>query len=472
MNFSIKAFFKNFSYSLSSNLISMIISTLIIALVPKMVGVTEFGYYQLYIFYASYVGFFHFGWCDGIYLKYGGTEYEKYDKPLMSSQFWLLLIFEFSVSSILSIIILNCPFDSNKNLIFFMVIISLLLVIPKTLLIYLLQISNRIKHYAICLIIEKVVYFILTLLFLFLDFDSFEILIIADLLGKVSSLFISIYYCKDIVFSKPIFSKKSFNEALDNLNVGIKLLVANIAGMLILGIIRVAIENQWSIETYGKISLAINISNMVLIFINAIGIVVFPILKRLNIDKIKNVYHNVQDVLMLFLFATFLAYVPIRTILLYWLPNYADSLEYLAILYPLCIYESKMSLLVNTYLKVLRKERYLLLVNVMIVLLSSLLTYFSVFVLENIYLTMFCIFFLFALRCILCEFILGKSMSLSFAKNIFSEFIMCIIFIVCNLLLSNLYSFIVYTIVYLTYLYINKQSILHIKKFLLDVVQK
>ena len=36
-------------------------------------------------------------------------------------------------------------------------------------------------------------------------------------------------------------------------------------------------------------------------------------------------------------------YYPIKLILSTWLPQYADSLRYMALLFPICIYESKMS---------------------------------------------------------------------------------------------------------------------------------
>ena len=63
----------NASYAVASNLIQLIISTLVILVLPRLIGVEEYGFWQLYLFYVSYVGFAHLGWIDGIYLKYGVT---------------------------------------------------------------------------------------------------------------------------------------------------------------------------------------------------------------------------------------------------------------------------------------------------------------------------------------------------------------------------------------------------------------
>ena len=63
---------KNISYTFSANIIILLISGVLTLVVPKLLGPEEYGYWQLYVFYMSYVGLFHLGWCDGVYLRYGG----------------------------------------------------------------------------------------------------------------------------------------------------------------------------------------------------------------------------------------------------------------------------------------------------------------------------------------------------------------------------------------------------------------
>ena len=75
MNSRLKSLITNSGYAIFSNLLSMLISALVVLVLPKVVGVASYGYWQLYLFYVSYVGFFHLGWIDGIYLKYGGQHY-------------------------------------------------------------------------------------------------------------------------------------------------------------------------------------------------------------------------------------------------------------------------------------------------------------------------------------------------------------------------------------------------------------
>ena len=86
--------FKNLSYTVLANGTNTLVSMVLVLFVPKVLGVTEYAYWQLYLFYASYVGFFHLGWADGVYLKFGGKEYESLDKQYFNTQFWLLTFAE------------------------------------------------------------------------------------------------------------------------------------------------------------------------------------------------------------------------------------------------------------------------------------------------------------------------------------------------------------------------------------------
>ena len=120
----------------------------------------------------------------------------------MSSQFWYLSFFELALTIILSIMLFAFNLGVNKQFILFLTIANIIFVIPKTMLSYLLQVSNRIKEYSLIVILEKVIYCLLTLCILLFGFTSYKPLIFADVLGKFCALFLGVYYCKYIVFSK------------------------------------------------------------------------------------------------------------------------------------------------------------------------------------------------------------------------------------------------------------------------------
>lgn len=80
-------------------------------------------------------------------------------------------------------------------------------------------------------------------------------------------------------------------------------------------------------------------------------------------EKRLEVYTIIRNALTFLLFAGLIGYYPIRYVLSLWLPKYADSLIYMSVLFPVCVFESKVTLLINTYLKSMRKEFLMLKIN-------------------------------------------------------------------------------------------------------------
>ena len=67
---------KKIGFVAFSNIIKLISSILIAFVIPNLLGLTNYGYYKVFVLYLTYIGLFHFGFIDGIYLKFGGLSYE------------------------------------------------------------------------------------------------------------------------------------------------------------------------------------------------------------------------------------------------------------------------------------------------------------------------------------------------------------------------------------------------------------
>lgn len=452
-------FIKNFSYSLTSNLISLIVSFLVILIVPKLIGVEEYGYWQLYLFYIAYVGFLHFGWNDGIYLRYGGEEYNDLDKRLFFSQFHMLTILQIIIAIIISVATLLFVIDSDRVFILLMIALSLIIVNIRWMLIYTLQATNRIKEYAHITIIGRVLYISIIITCLLSGLRDYKLMILADIIGKFLSLSYAIYCCRDIVFRKISTFYFSFKETLENISVGAKLMFANIASMLIIGVVRFGIERSWDVSTFGKVSLTLSVSNLMILFINAVGVIMFPILRRTNKKNLPNIYATMRDFLMVMILGVLIIYYPLKEILSSWLPSYADSLTYMALLFPICIYEGKMALLINTYLKTMRKESLMLKINLASLVLSVITTIvFSVF-LKDLNLLIVSIVFLLGFRSILAEVILSRILKIPILKDTILEVIMTIVFVLTGWFINSWETIFLYGLAYVLYLLIKKKDI-------------
>lgn len=452
MDSKVRSFTKNFSYTFISNLLSIIISTVLVLIIPRYIGIGDYGYWQLYIFYVSYISYMSLGLTDGSYLRYGGYEYNALPRSIFVSQFWFLVILDIIFNFLIALVYTLNSTDPNKVIVVLLTCIAGVLTVPRSLITLMLQATNKIKEYSMTVIIEKIIYFLLVILILLSGIMEFHYLILADIIGKIVSNIYAVYSGKELVFGKFERFRTTLREVWINISVGSKLLIANLASMLIIGVIRISIDNKWNVETFGKVSLTLSISNMLMSFINAIAIVLFPALRRTVQNELSNIYQKLRLAIMVPLLGMLLLYYPISEILIVWLPHYGESLKYMAILFPMCVYESKTVMLINTYLKTLRKEKVMLNINLITLILSVLVTYINVFILGNLNITILSIVILLAFRCIVAEIYLSRLLKISVSEDILLELLLTFVFISVFWCLSGIHGFFIYLLVYIFYL--------------------
>lgn len=464
----IKAFAKKLMYAISANAISLMVSLATTFLLPKFFGdrVDQYGYLQVYLFYITYTGFFHFGLCDGIYLRDAGKSYDSLDKALYSAQFWLLVLFEGIIALAVGLIGVAVGTNDDYRFIWLMIAISIIIVLPRTMIQYFLQTTNRIKEYSTVITIERAIYGV-SLVCIFLgEMVDFRIVVLADLTAKLLSLCVSIFFVKDIILTKPCKIQSGLNECKINVSVGSKLMFANIASMLINGIVQWGIQQNWNVATYGKIAFSLNVSNFLLTFISAVAVVLYPTLRRMSFEKLPGIYQTIRSILMIPLLGCLALYYPIKQLLSAWLPQYADSLHYMAILFPLCIYAAKMTMLVQTYMNVYRMEKSMLKVNCVGVVVAVLTMAISVFVLNNLTFAMVSIVINQMFRCIYAELVLSKKIEISVRKDVVLEAILTMAFILSNWYVGGLSGVGIYFVIYVVYCIVEKKKIITMCRFL------
>lgn len=283
-------------------------------------------------------------------------------------------------------------------------------------------------------------------------------------ISYICSVFIPLllggYWCRNC-FTWP--HRVSFNaflsEAKENLSAGSQLMLANIASVLIIGIIRYGISNGWDISTFGKVSLTLSVSNFVLTFISAISIAVFPVIKQLNKQNMIKLYSGLRFLMTYGLLGFMIFYFPVYIGLFYWLPQYRDALIFMILLFPICVYESKVQILSNTYFKSLRKERVMLLINASMVIISILLTIINVYIAHNLWGTVFSILLVNFIRSLISELVLVRFVGIKTYREIIIEIIYVAIFIFLGLSFNTLIATLTYVSVYVLLIVSNWRSI-------------
>ena len=388
--------------------------------------------------------------------------FEDLDTKTFSGQFYSLIILQI-VETIFFVMLINIVTDDFLKRNVFICVISLAVFVNfNTACNFIMQITDRISEYAKLILVERLTLLICVFIFLLLGFNSFKYMYFSQVGAVIITAIYGGYLCRDLLRFHFYPIKKIICEFIDNIEVGIKLLVANIASMLIIGVVRYGISIEWDIEIFGKLSLILGISNFLLVFINSISVVLFPMLKNMDSEQLPRLYIKIRYILALLLFFMLLFYYPLKEILLWWLPQYADSLKYMAVLFPICLFESKVSLLINTYLKSMRQEALMLKINICSVIFSVVVTYFTVFIINDLEIAVLSIIVLYAFRCELAEYFIERLLNISIKKDVFMELILVSIFVAAGYVYDNYFSLLIYGCAYSLYLIINYRKFLNL----------
>jgi O-antigen/teichoic acid export membrane protein len=341
----------------------VLVSGLIKALVvPVVLGVSDYGYWQIYVFYTVYVGVFTLGHNDGIYLKYGGYRFE--DLPLATlraSNMMHLLLLALGAATVA--VFASSATEPQRELVFFAVAANILVLGATSNISLSLQVANRMKGFAFLNAADKI--FFTVALFALIDpqLRTYWFLIAVDLIGKTAVLAAILFRYRQLHVGPFAGILVAWAEFCGNLRSGIQLMVANLSGMLVLGIGRIIIEYFGSLDSYSYYAFAISLANVVLISVTAMSVVIYPSLKRQGQASYKrhfettNEAYSVFSLLMLSSYFAALAFISVIA------TSYAPVIEFLNVIFVITVLQGKMQLVNNTFYKALRLEGPMLRAN-------------------------------------------------------------------------------------------------------------
>ena len=456
-----KKFASNVVISIAVQIVSLMVNFILQLIVPKFIDEYQYAYWQTYVLYVGYVGVLHFGLLDGLVLRYSQYDYNELDKERIRSQFKALLGFNGFLTLLVSMISLVFCKDVTK-IVVVLVAIGITAKNVFTYSSYSFQITNRINKYAVLVIVQRLIYGLMVVVLLLAGVDDFYWYCIADLLGDCVSAVLASFFNKGMYFGKSIPFKDALKELKCNVSSGIILMLANWSAILLISSAKMIIQWRWNELTFGKVSFAFSLTSLFLTFVSAISVVLFPSLKRLEQDKLPEIYKNIRNILSPILLFAMLFYFPGCWILKLWLPKYANSLTYLGILLPMIIYSSKVNLLTNNYLKAYRKERAMLFINLFSTGLGVIAFLLCAYAFNSLTALLVCIVFTVMLSSILSEIVVLKVIKVRIVKEFIVEAFAVVGFIVVARVLPLWVAFLAYLGIFTVYCIIEYRSILDI----------
>ena len=462
---------KNLILSLSAQVVSLVTSFVMGFIVPKFIDKTQYAYWQTFLLYFGYVGILHFGLLDGIVLKYSQYDYDQLDKARIRSQFQVLLWFT-SIVCILTCFVSSLFMDGVSLWIVCLVAVGIIVRNIFTYETFTFQITNRINYYAFTVILQKVIYAVLVILLITLRVKDFYWYCIADLAGDFFAFFIASFKNKGLHFGKGIPFIENIKETFENVGSGIFLMVANLTGMLLVGGAKMVIQWRWTEEVFAELSFAFSVSNLFLTFVTAISVVLFPSLKRMKQEEIPDFYGKLRGMISPLLFGALVLYFPVCQILKFWLPQYTVSLGYLGILLPMIVFSSKVNLLTNNYLKVYRKEKVMLIVNLIFVLFGFTAFILTAYVLNNVKVLLFSVVITIALSSMVSEIIVMQVIKKERYVDFIVEIAMTVIFVMIVRFTTLWLGFALYVLALAMYFFIYRKNMKNIFYSVIGVLKR
>ena len=254
-------------------------------------------------------------------------------------------------------------------------------------------------------------------------------------------------------------------ESLISMRVGISLMIANICSLLILGVGRQIVDMKWGLVAFGKVSFSLTLMNFALTFIMQIGLVLFPALRRLSSDELKGYYGKLTLGLFYILPLMYIVYLPVQYILELWLPDYKESISYLATVLPICYFDSKMNLIGNTFFKVLNKQVLLLKINIITIVISSIFGLISAYIFNSMYFVIVGMVLAIIFRSVLADTLLSKDIKTNVSALEVADVILAIIFMFVSNSFDWRVALIIICALYILRIFLVKAKILKIKEF-------
>lgn len=353
---------RHFVYVLGSQLVVAASGFTKALLIPVALTVPQFAYWQIYVFYAAYVGVLSFGYVDGIYLQYGGKRYGDLPSALLRSSNVLYTLALLAWAALVTLMAATQA-DPTRTWVFLAIALNIVLSGIIGNISYTLQATNLLKEYALISTLDKLVFLAALLLLISPSFRSFQFLIVADLVSRLTVLGFLLVKRADLLIG-PL---ERFHPAAAHMatlvRAGLPLLIANLSGMLTLGIGRIAIEYDAGLSDYAHYALATTLANVVLISAAAMSVAIYPVLRQQDPTKLLALFDETNWIYRAIGFLLLLGYFPAVLFIQIIAPKYEDAIGYLGVVFVMTVLQGKMQLVNNTFYKALRLERAMLAAN-------------------------------------------------------------------------------------------------------------
>lgn len=282
---------------LMANVFNLCISLMSSFILPEKLSIVTYATIKTFQLYASYAGLFHFGYVDGIYLKYGGKKISEIRAKCIDESLCTVRIFQ----TIVSFIVMGGGIITKSKIL----VVFGVSILPANMVAYfksIYQAVGKFDIYSRVLNGTTLSYFVLNLLLIFvLKTDNpYWYMLVFVVVDFVLWIILEIYIRTEvkIKWHYLVFSTKEF---VDNVKNGILLTLGNFSSILFTGMDRWFIKILLDASAFAQYSFAVSMENILNVAVTPICVTMYNYFCHVkNGEKIKGIRNQVS------IFAAFL----------------------------------------------------------------------------------------------------------------------------------------------------------------------
>lgn len=344
---------KNSLWAIMSGIISLMVSGAIGVIIPIILDINNYSSYQTYQLYISFVGLLHFGFINGVCLKYGNKDYDELPFSIFRGYIRYLFLLQMVVLIIAFFILLFFVKTEEKTPFIFLFINSSLINISC----YFSLITQFTKRFIIDGKIQIILSGLLLLLFSIImtyKINNYEYYLCCITIVNITSLML--YLAPNI---KTVVGRweLSFSDIIECHKRGVYINFSEIIGIVIVSIDSVFVNVLCDEEVFAIYTFSAGIVLLYYKFVNIISKLFFPYLKRVNKEELAASYTKLTERIQCIIFLMLSSIGLFGEIVNYLNHEYSESLMYVTILLPTVVFKCLIDLLCNTIYKVMDLEK-------------------------------------------------------------------------------------------------------------------
>lgn len=334
-------------------------------IIPKYLSTADYGHWQLFLLYTSYVGVLHLGFLDGILVRWAGKDFEEVKREL-SVAFRFILLEQFLVISMLALVLI--AIDPPFAEIGLVILVNAIIVNMLTFFIFTAQAVKQFKLVT-AVNISKGGLFLLMVIALFacgrLWYGN---LYIATIVTGSILLILLAAHLRDNLFSQAIPGISLQKYGKDNISIGLFVLLGNFTAVILTTVDRLTVSSFFPITQFAQYTFAMSMCAIVIFFVQAVSLVFFPYLSGSSSEIQTRAYQLLKPAITIVWAGALVLYFPFTAWMKFYLPLYTTSLPVMAILLVMIGFSSQIQILHVNYFKAYRKQRmYFLLAGISLV---------------------------------------------------------------------------------------------------------